>query len=144
VRQVISEKTSQQVREALESVVAKGTGRNAYIDGYRMGGKTGTAQKVVNGRYSTNEHIVSFIGFAPANDPKVVMYADVDNPQGVQFGGLIAAPLVKNMMEDVLRYMHVEPSKDQLQKAYRYGDTPIVEVPDLVGMTVQEIYHDLN
>jgi stage V sporulation protein D (sporulation-specific penicillin-binding protein) len=144
VRQVISPETSKTVRETLESVVAKGTGRNAFIDGYRVGGKTGTAQKVVGGRYSANEHIVSFIGFAPADDPKVIVYAAVDNPQGLQFGGLIAAPLVKNIMEDALRYLKVPPREDQLQRKYAYGDTRIVEVPNLIGATVEDIYEDLN
>ncbi|MBD0379174.1 stage V sporulation protein D [Paenibacillus sedimenti] len=144
VRNVISENTSKQVREALESVVAKGTGRNAFIDGYRVGGKTGTAQKVINGRYSPDEHIVSFIGFAPADNPKVVVYAAVDDPQGLQFGGLIAAPLVKNIMADALRYMKVEPNKQQLDKEYRYGETPVVEVPNLVGASVDDILEDLN
>ncbi|MDQ0876861.1 stage V sporulation protein D (sporulation-specific penicillin-binding protein) [Paenibacillus sp. V4I3] len=144
VRNVVSEETSKQVREALESVVAKGTGRNAFIDGYRVGGKTGTAQKVINGRYSPDEHIVSFIGFAPADNPKIVIYAAVDDPQGIQFGGLIAAPLVKNMMADALRYMKVEPDKNQLDKDYRYGETPVVEVPDLVGASVDDILEDLN
>ncbi|KQX64730.1 stage V sporulation protein D [Paenibacillus sp. Root444D2] len=144
VRNVISEDTSKQVREALESVVAKGTGRNAFIDGYRVGGKTGTAQKVINGRYSPDEHIVSFIGFAPADNPKIVIYAAVDDPQGIQFGGLIAAPLVKNMMADALRYMKVEPDKNQLDKEYRYGEIPVVEVPDLVGASVDDILEDLN
>ena len=133
-----------QVREALESVVAKGTGRNAFIDGYRVGGKTGTAQKVINGRYSPDEHIVSFIGFAPADNPKIVIYAAVDDPKGIQFGGLIAAPLVKNMMADALRYMKVEPDKNQLDKDYRYGEIPVVEVPDLVGASVDDILEDLN
>ncbi|TDF96690.1 stage V sporulation protein D [Paenibacillus piri] len=144
VRQVISEQTSKQVRETLESVVANGTGRNAFIDGYRVGGKTGTAQKVVNGRYSADQHIVSFIGFAPADDPKVVVYAAVDNPQGLQFGGLIAAPLVKNIMEDALRYMNVPQRKDQMPRKYVYGDIPLVDVPNLVGMSVADIYEDLN
>jgi stage V sporulation protein D (sporulation-specific penicillin-binding protein) len=144
VSQVITEETSKQVRETLESVVSKGTGRNAFLDGYRIGGKTGTAQKVVNGRYSADEHIVSFVGFAPANDPKVVIYIAVDNPQGIQFGGLIAAPIVKNIMSDTLRYMKVEPSKDQLAKDYRYGESKVVEVPELVGRTVDDIYEDLN
>ncbi|NQX65461.1 stage V sporulation protein D [Paenibacillus alba] len=144
VRNVISEGTSKQVREALESVVALGTGRNAFIDGYRVGGKTGTAQKVINGRYSPDEHIVSFIGFAPADNPKIVIYAAVDDPKGIQFGGLIAAPLVKNMMADALRYMKVEPDKAQLNKEYRYGEIPIVEVPDLVGASVDDILEDLN
>jgi stage V sporulation protein D (sporulation-specific penicillin-binding protein) len=142
--QVISADTSRQVRETLESVVAKGTGKNAFLDGYRVGGKTGTAQKVVNGRYSASEHIVSFVGFAPANDPKVVIYAAVDNPQGLQFGGLIAAPLVKNMMRDTLPYLGVKPSKDQLSREYVYGDVKTVEVPNLVGATIRDIYEDLG
>ncbi len=144
VRKVISAETSKEVRMALESVVAKGTGRNAFIDGYRVGGKTGTAQKVVNGRYSPNEHIVSFVGFAPADDPKLVVYIAVDDPKGIQFGGLIAAPIVKNIMEDSLRYMGIEPRQQQLEKEYRYGDTPILDVPDLRGMTVGDIYEDMN
>jgi stage V sporulation protein D (sporulation-specific penicillin-binding protein) len=144
VRNVISEETSKQVRETLESVVAKGTGRNAFLDGYRVGGKTGTAQKVINGRYSADEHIVSFIGFAPADNPKVVIYLAIDDPKGLQFGGLIAAPIVKNMMADTLRYMKVEPNLNQIQRDYKYGEIPIVEVPDLVGASVQDIYEDLN
>jgi stage V sporulation protein D (sporulation-specific penicillin-binding protein) len=132
------------VREALESVVALGTGRNAFIDGYRVGGKTGTAQKVINGRYSKDEHIVSFIGFAPADDPKVVIYVAVDDPKGLQFGGLIAAPIVKNIMTDALSYMGVKPRKDQIERLYKYGDVPIVEVPNLIGKSKREIYEDLN
>jgi stage V sporulation protein D (sporulation-specific penicillin-binding protein) len=144
VRQVISEETSKKVRAALESVVAKGTGRPAFIDGYRVGGKTGTAQKVINGRYSPTEHIVSFIGFAPADDPQIVVYTAVDNPKGIQFGGVVAAPIVQNILEDSLHYMKVPERKDQLPKTYKYGETPIVTVPDLTGATVQDIYEDLN
>jgi len=144
VRQVISEETSRKVREALESVVAKGTGRPAFIDGYRVGGKTGTAQKVINGRYSPTEHIVSFIGFAPADDPQIVVYTAVDNPQGIQFGGVVAAPIVQNILEDSLHYLKVPERKDQLPKTYKLGETPIVTVPDLTGATVQDIYEDLN
>lgn len=144
VRRVISENTSKQVREALENVVAQGTGGNAFIDGYRVGGKTGTAQKVINGRYSTSEHIVSFIGVAPADDPKIVIYVAVDNPQGIQFGGVVAAPIVRNMMEDALQYMGVPKSKEQIGKKYKLGETPVVTVPNLVGKTVSDIYEDLN
>ncbi|WP_053375493.1 stage V sporulation protein D [Paenibacillus sp. FJAT-27812] len=144
VRKVISEDTSKQVREALESVVAKGTGKNAFIDGYRVGGKTGTAQKVINGRYSPNEHIVSFVGFAPADDPQIVIYVAVDNPQGIQFGGVVAAPIVRNIMEDALSILEV-PSRDkQIDRIYKYGETPIVTVPNLVGKTVSDLYEDLN
>lgn len=144
VRQVISPETSAKVRDALEHVVAQGSGRNAFIDGYRVGGKTGTAQKVVNGRYSPNEHIVSFVGFAPADDPKIVIYTAVDDPQGIQFGGLIAAPIVKRIMEDALHYMGVEPRQKQVPREYRYNETPIVAVPNLVGKTLTDIYEDMN
>jgi stage V sporulation protein D (sporulation-specific penicillin-binding protein) len=144
VRQVISEETSKKVREALEKVVAQGTGKNAFLDGYRVGGKTGTAQKVVNGRYSLNEHIVSFIGFAPADDPKLIVYVAIDNPQGIQFGGVVAAPIVHNIMADALPYLGVQPRTKQVEKEYIYGDTPIVTVPNLVGKTVSDIYEDMN
>lgn len=141
VRQVISPETSKEVRMALESVVANGTGRNAYIDGYRVGGKTGTAQKVgPNGGYMSNEHIVSFVGFAPADDPQIVIYLAIDNPKGIQFGGVVAAPIVGKMLEDSLRYMDVQLRKGQLEKKYRYGmDTPLVEVPNLVGESVTRL-----
>ncbi|OBZ16676.1 stage V sporulation protein D [Bacillus sp. FJAT-26390] len=144
VRKVISEDTSKQVREALESVVAKGTGKNAFIDGYRVGGKTGTAQKVINGRYSPNEHIVSFVGFAPADDPQIVIYVAVDNPQGIQFGGVVAAPIVRNIMEDALSILEVPSREKQIDRIYKYGETPIVTVPNLVGKTVSDLYEDLN
>jgi len=144
VRQVISPETSAKVRDALEKVVAQGTGQKAFLDGYRVGGKTGTAQKVVNGRYSTSEHIVSFIGFAPADDPKLIVYVAVDNPQGIQFGGLVAAPIVRNIMADALPYLGVEPRTKQVEKEYKYGDTRIVTVPNLVGKTVSDLYEDMN
>lgn len=144
VREVISEETSKQVREALESVVAQGTGRNAFIDGYRVGGKTGTAQKVIDGRYSTTEHIVSFIGVAPADDPQIVIYVAVDNPEGIQFGGVVAAPIVRNIMEDALQILNVPKRDSQIARLYKYGETPIVTVPNLVGKTVSDIYEDMN
>src|SRR5690625_8047192 len=101
-RRVISKETSKEMRHILESVVAKGTGRPAYIDGYRVGGKTGTAQKVgPDGTYMKNNYILSFIGFAPADDPQIVVYVAVDNPKDVvQFGGVVAAPIVKAIIED--------------------------------------------
>lgn len=146
IRRVISEETSRKVREALESVVANGTGRNAYIDGFRVGGKTGTAQKAEGGRYLADEHIVSFIGIAPADDPQIVVYIAVDDPQGIQFGGLVAAPIVRNILDDALRYLEVEPRKEQLEKRVRpeFGEVPYVEVPDLVGMTIGDLLQDLG
>ncbi|MRX53561.1 stage V sporulation protein D [Bacillus idriensis] len=139
-RRVISEETSKQIRYALESVVAQGTGRNAFVDGYRVGGKTGTAQKVKDGVYLKNNYIVSFIGFAPADDPEIVVYVAVDNPKGtVQFGGTVAAPIVGNIMEDSLRELGVKPRKDQIEKEYTWLDTKLVNVPNVLGLTTTEL-----
>ena len=97
VRKVISEDTSKKVRYALESVVARGTGHNAYIGGYRVGGKTGTAQKVKDGIYMSGNYITSFIGFLPADDPQIVIYIAVDNAKGItQYGGTVHALLSEN------------------------------------------------
>ncbi|SER03816.1 stage V sporulation protein D (sporulation-specific penicillin-binding protein) [Gracilibacillus ureilyticus] len=140
-RRVISKDTSEQVRDALEHVVALGTGRNAYVEGYRVGGKTGTAQKVgEDGRYMENNYIVSFIGFAPANDPEIVVYVAVDNPKGtVQFGGTVAAPIVGTIMEDSLRALGVEKQEGGIEKTYQWPDTPTVEVPNLIGLTKSDL-----
>ena len=97
VRKVISDDTSTKVRYALESVVSNGTGRNAYIAKYRVGGKTGTAQKVKDGKYMVGNYITSFIGFLPADDPEVVVYIAIDNAKGVtQYGGTVHALLSEN------------------------------------------------
>ncbi len=139
-RRVISEETSKKVREALESVVAQGSGGKAFVEGYRVGGKTGTAQKASGGKYLENNFIVSFIGFAPANDPQLVVYVAVDNPKGtVQFGGVVAAPIVGKIMGDSLRAMGVKEQKGQLEKKYKYPDTPLIKVPDFVGIDKKEI-----
>ncbi|MED1672208.1 stage V sporulation protein D [Pallidibacillus thermolactis] len=139
-RKVISDETSKTIRYALESVVAQGTGKNAFVDGYRVGGKTGTAQKAQGGRYLENNHIVSFIGFAPADDPQIVVYVAVDNPKGtVQFGGTVAAPIVGNIIEDSMRVLKVTPRKNQIEKETTWLDTPIVEVPNLIGLERKEI-----
>ncbi len=149
-RQVISPETSKEVRDALESVVANGTGRNAYIDGFRVGGKTGTAQKIgPNGGYLVNNYIVSFIGFAPADDPQIVIYVAIDNPKGIQFGGVVAAPMVKSILDSSLQYLEVPKRDGQLEKKNRYGlDVPYVEVPNLIGQSIQKIrqsiYYNFN
>lgn len=139
-RQVVSEETSIKVREALESVVANGSGRQAFRDGLRIGGKTGTAQKVENGRYKDGDYIVSFIGFAPADNPEIVVYVAIDHPKGgTVFGGTMAAPIVGQILEDVYPYLGIEKSKDQLERSYRWGDALTARVPDLVGLTVDEV-----
>ncbi|MDP7980268.1 stage V sporulation protein D [Bacillus multifaciens] len=143
-KDVISKETSEKVRYALENVVAKGSGNKAYIDGYRVGGKTGTAQKVKDGKYLDNNYIVSFIGFAPADDPQIVVYVAVDNPKGItQFGGVVAAPIVGNILRDVLPVMGVEPRKEQIEKKLTWDETPLVEVPNIVGMDRKELQSQL-
>ncbi len=143
-QRVISEATSKEIRHALESVVAKGTGRNAFVDTYRVGGKTGTAQKAKDGRYLENNHIVSFIGFAPADDPEIVVYVGVDNPKGtVQFGGTVAAPIVGKIIEDSLRSLKVKPRKEQIEKETTWLDPKMVTVPDLIGSTKKELLEQM-
>lgn len=143
-RKVISEKTSEQIRYALESVVAQGSGKKAFIDGYRVGGKTGTAQKAQGGRYLENNYILSFIGFAPADDPQIVVYVAVDNPKNaIQFGGQVAAPIVGNIIEDSMRVLGVEQRKNQLEKKVTWLDTPMIEVPNLIGLEKNEIVNQL-
>jgi stage V sporulation protein D (sporulation-specific penicillin-binding protein) len=135
-RQVISEETSKHVREALESVVANGSGRNAFTDGLRVGGKTGTAQKVVDGAYKDGDYIVSFIGFAPADDPELLVYIAIDSPKNsVQFGGVIAAPIVGRIIEEIAPLAGITDREGQIEKEYRWGDSMSHRVPDLTGMT---------
>ena len=142
---IISEDTSLQVRMALESVVSLGTGRNAYIDGYRVGGKTGTAQKVNNGVYMTGNYIVSFIGFLPANDPKVVVYLAIDNPKGItQYGGTVSAPIVKNIMEDAIVALDIEKQEGGTEKEYQWYDKKYYTVDNVVGLTKKEAASSLK
>ena len=138
-RKVISEETSKLVRFALESVVANGTGRNAYIENYRVGGKTGTAQKVENGHYSSSSYILSFIGFLPADNPKAVVYVAIDNAHNVsQYGGTASAPVAKNVMKAIVDVLDIEPSIDGMPKEYNYLDQKYVMVPNVVGMSLDE------
>ncbi|MES1042957.1 stage V sporulation protein D [Heyndrickxia oleronia] len=145
-RRVISEETSKEVRRALESVVANGTGKKAFVEGYRVGGKTGTAQKPKpGGGYMENNYVLSFIGFAPADDPQIVVYFAVDNPKNtVLFGGQVAAPIAGTIIGDSLRAMGVKPRKNQMEKEITpYLDTPTIEVPDLKGLTKNKLMEQL-
>ena len=145
VRQVISEKTSAEVRRALESVVANGSGRTAYIDGYRVGGKTGTAQKVENGHYLDNNYILSFIGFLPADDPQVVVYVAVDNPKGtVQYGGTTVGPIAKAVLKDSIKALNIERRDGGMDKKYKWPDPKTKEVADVVGMGVEDAKAELE
>ena len=145
VRRVISNETSMQIRYVLESVVAKGTGHNAYIPGYRVGGKTGTAQKVSNGAYLTGNYITSFIGFMPADDPQVVIYIAVDNAKGVtQYGGTIAAPIAKNVLMDTIDILNIEARDNEIEKEYVYLDKTYSIVPNVLNMEYREALNTLK
>ncbi len=146
VRQVISEETSAKVREILEQVVgdsSEGTGRNAYVAGYRIGGKTGTSTKTTVEITGTKEYIVSFIGFAPADDPKIALLVLLDNPSsesGIYIsGGQMAAPVVGKMMADILPYLGIEPeySESELQAMDR-------AVPDVTGLSIAQAQRTLS
>jgi len=139
VREVISSKTSATVREALEKVVALGTGRNAYIEDYRVGGKTGTAQKVNNGVYMVGNYILSFIGFLPANDPKVVVYVAVDNPKGItQYGGTVSAPIAKAILTDAISALDIEKPVGGYDKTYQWYEKEYKTLPNVVGMSLDD------
>lgn len=145
VRKVISESTSEKVRYALESVVTNGTGRNAFIDGYRVGGKTGTAQKVENGSYMVGNYIVSFIGFLPANDPEIVVYIALDNAKGVtQYGGTIAAPIARNILLDAIEILDIEKPVGASEKNYNYLDKKYAAVPDVTNMSLNDAMKELK
>ena len=141
VRQVVSEQTSAKVREILEKVVGDpvdGTGKNAYVAGYRIGGKTGTSEKVAQDvAGGPKEYIVSFIGVAPADDPQIVILVLLDTPSndcGVYIsGGQMAAPTGGKMMADILPYMGVEPEYTDTEKTYMDKT-----VPNVTGLTVEQ------
>lgn len=139
VRQVISEETSREVRRALESVVTNGSGKNAYIEGYRVGGKTGTAQKVENGAYLVGNYILSFIGFLPADDPQIVVYVAINNPKRVvQYGGVVSAPVAKSILLDAIDILKIEKRKVNTEKKYNWNDKKYYTVENVVGKTPKE------
>lgn len=129
VRRTISEATSKQMLLMMESVVVNGSGKKAYIPGIRVGGKTGTSEKLIRGGYSKDLAFSSFVGVAPVDDPKIAVLVVVDEPQDTNFGSIVAAPTARQIMMDTLRYLKVEPD-------FR-GQKTIV-LSDFVGKTVAE------
>lgn len=105
---IVSEETSKTLRSLLEKVVSEGTGRNAAIEGFSIGGKTATSQTLPR---SANKYIASFLGFAPAEDPQVLAMVIINDPKGIYYGGTIAAPVIKDIFENVLPYLGIEKSK---------------------------------
>lgn len=139
VRQVISEKTANELLVMMESVVENGSGKKAYIPGIRIGGKTGTSEKIVAGDYSKDLAIASFYGIAPLEDPKISVLVIVDEPKDTNFGSVVAAPVARQIMVDTLRYLGVKPDI-QVNKN-------TVRVPNLAGKTLgsaKEILKAIN
>ncbi len=130
---IISEETSSQVREILEKVVAEGTGKRAYLPGFRIGGKTATSEKLPR---RSGKYISSFLGFAPADNPQVAALITIDEPEGIYYGGTVAAPVIASIFDNILPYLGVEPYYTEAElSAYEIGEA---QVPDFMGMTVGE------
>ena len=141
IRRTVSEKTSEEIKVMFEAVVKQYSGINAFIEGYRIGGKTGTSQKYVNGAIG-DKYIASFIGAFPADNPEYAVLIIADEPSaGNYFGSVVATPYAKEIMVDMLSYKNYEPSgleEDMLLMEKN------IEMPDLVGKSIAEATHILN
>ena len=135
VRRVISSDTAKEMREMMEYAVTDGGAGGAKLAGYRVGGKTGTANKVEDGKYGKN-YYSSFIGMAPMDDPKVAILVVVDSPKGSYYGSLVACPIAKSILTDTLRYMNVEPQYTDEEKAMM--ESKYTTVPNIVGHEYSE------
>ncbi len=139
VRKTISKNTSAIMRMALESVVSNGGGKLTYIDGYRIGGKTGTAQKVNNGVYLDNNYIMSFMAVLPSNDPEVVLYLAIDNPKNTALlSSYTTTPFVRKILLDIISVLNIEKQSDQKEKSYEWYDKKYYEVENVIGLTKNE------
>lgn len=130
---IISEETSNKIKEALELVVYSGTGNKTYIPGLRVGGKTATSEKLPRGN---GKYIASFLAFAPADDPKVVALVLIDEPVGAYYGGQVAGPIMKEVLENALPYLKIEPI--YRDEELKLEEVMNVVVPDLKGKTLLE------
>ncbi|SFS85123.1 penicillin-binding protein 2B [Paenibacillus sp. BC26] len=149
VRQVITEQTAKKVDEYLEQVVSDqeiGSGRRAYIEGYRVAGKTGTAQKVVNGQYAEDKYVISFIGFAPVGNPKIVLYLVMDEPNDrLASGGTVMAPVFKKIVQQSLRHMGVDPvTKVKTTASNTPNQEQTVEIPNLAKLDLTNAKNKLK
>lgn len=139
IRTVISKETSQTMRLALESVVALGGGKAAYIEDYRVGGKTGTAQKVENGKYLVGNYIMSFMAVVPSNDPKAVLYLAIDNPKKTALlSSYTTTPIARRILLDIIDALGIEKQEGAIEKQKEWNDPTYYTVPNVIGMTVKE------
>lgn len=139
VRKVISSETSTIMRHALESVVAKGGGKAAYIEGYRIGGKTGTAQKVKDGRYMVGNYIMSFMSVVPSNDPEAVFYLAIDNPKNTALlSSYTTTPIARRILLDIIDALDIKTQEEGMEKDLEWTDKIMYQVPNVVGKSVKE------
>lgn len=141
IRRVISEATSKKTANALECVVALGTGRGSYVEGLRVGGKTGTAQIAENGRYVSGKYILSFLGIAPMDDPEVAIMITVLNPKNtIQYGGVVVAPMVKEFLTESISILDIAKRDNGVALSPRYWiDKNIYTVDDYIGMKTKKL-----
>ena len=137
--QIISTETSETMKKILESVVSEGTGNKTYIPGYRIGGKTATSEKLPR---RSGKYIASFMSFAPAENPQVMALVLIDEPQGVYYGGTVAGPVMKELLTNILPYMGIQPEYNE--KELQLEEVQTVQVPNIVGMTVDEAKKEIN
>ena len=143
-RKVISSETSSIMRYALESVVAKGGGKSAFIEGYRVGGKTGTAQKSENGVYLVNNYIMSFMSIVPSNDPQAVLYLAIDNPKNTaKLSSYTTTPIARRILLDIIDALKIEKQDDQQEKDLEWFDKIYYDVPNVIGKSVKEAKKEL-
>ena len=139
VRKTISEDTSKTMRYALESVVARGGGKYAYIDGYRIGGKTGTAQKVENGKYLVNNYIMSFMSIVPSNNPQAVLYVAIDNPKNTALlSSYTTAPVARRILLDIIDALDIKKQSGGISKVHEWTDPNYVIVKNVIGKNKKE------
>ena len=144
IRKTITKETSDIMKYALESVVAQGGGRYAYIKDYRVGGKTGTAQKVENGKYLVNNYIMSFMAVIPSNNPKAVLYLAIDNPKNTALlSSYTTAPIARRILLDIIDALDIEPQEGGIEERYIWNDIKYYEVPNLIGKKVKDAVREL-
>ena len=160
VRQVVSPETARELAAMMEKEVFEGSGKQATVKGYHFAGKTGTAEKLnVNGSgYASGEYIASFIGFGPVEDPQVAMLVVIDDPEGIYYGGQIAAPVFRDIMTEVMRYLGIRPltggqpvipvkmpaPKETVVKLGQNVPNGKVSVPDVSGLTIRQAGNALS
>ncbi|OGO83068.1 MAG: hypothetical protein A2Y18_07120 [Clostridiales bacterium GWD2_32_19] len=142
VRKTISKETSDIVRSYLEKVVAEGTGSKVYMEGYRIGGKTGTSEKLPRGN---GKYVASFMAFAPVDDPKIILLVIVDEPSmGAYYGGTVAAPVAKDCLEEIFKYMGIPKIESDITTTKVKLDNQMIMLSDYTGKAIVDTVMDLN